>query len=128
MPPSVLHLEARVNQTPLGLSVIRDDDRGVPERGGDVVGDEHQVDLGSLALDPAHVPVDRLWHLDLVESDQREELDRAVGVGGRDLDGDVLEHWNKDGSAERLKPRLGKKGSMLKKGKCVEKKRKKKKK
>ena len=61
-----------------------------PRRDGRLLG-RHQVDLGALALEPGELG-ERRRRLDPVEADQLEEVDRALDVGRRELDSDVVEH------------------------------------
>jgi hypothetical protein len=53
---------------------------------------QDQVDLGAVAVQPPDRVAESLGRFDLVEAEERPELDRSVHLLGRDLDGDVLKH------------------------------------
>ena len=60
-----------------------------------------QMDLGCRRVDPGDAAAERLGRLDPLEPEQAEELDRLAGVGGVDLDRDVLQHPDSFASAGR---------------------------
>jgi len=70
-------------------------DGGVAEHGSGVALGEDQVDLGPLSLQPAHRISERLGRVDLLEAEQRPELDRAISLLRRNLEGDLLQHAGK---------------------------------
>jgi hypothetical protein len=53
----------------------------------------HEVDLGAGGFEPGEAAVEGVR--DLGEAEDREELDGALEIGGRNLDAGVLEHQNK---------------------------------
>jgi hypothetical protein len=53
---------------------------------------EDQVDLGAVALEPADRVAEHVGRGDLLEAKQSPELDRAIGLAGRYLQRDVMEH------------------------------------
>ena len=90
--PHVLDDEVRIPQPLLRLGVIRRDDGGVAEDRRGVALGEDQVDLRSLALEPAHRIAQRLGGLDLLEPEQAPEIDHSIRLVRRHLEGHVLKH------------------------------------
>lgn len=70
---------------------VGDDDREVPYLRDDRLLARHQVDLGAFMFDPG-VLLERLRRLDPLESEQLEEADSGVDIGGCDLDSYMVEH------------------------------------
>ena len=87
-------LEAVLGQGREGALEVGDDDRGVAARRHRRRLGRHQVDLRPLAFEPGEL-AERGGRLDQLEAEQLPELDRALDLGGRDLDPDVVQHQNK---------------------------------
>ena len=79
-------LEAGQGGVDLGAD---DGDVGAGWDGGVVL--VHQVDLGAVGFEPGEAAVEGVR--DRGEAEDREELDGALEIGGRNLDAGVLEHW-----------------------------------
>jgi hypothetical protein len=91
----VLDLEAGVAEALLGLGMVGCHDGRMTEGGSGVCLSEDQVDLGSVALQPADRATEHVGGGNLLEAEQAPELDRAVGLLRRHLERDVMEHRSK---------------------------------
>ena len=86
------------------LEVGHDHGKVAPGRGNRLLLG-HQVDLGSPALQPGVLAQAR-GRLDPLETEQGEELDRALDVLGRNLDADVVKHGGEVRGTEPLHLRV----------------------
>ena len=82
----------------IAVEVAGDDRRVAPGRHGWGLG-RHQVDLGSLPFQPDELR-ERRRRLDPLEAERTPELDRALDIGWRDLDPDVVEHQSSNETME----------------------------